>query len=176
MSKPNAAAKFTSESSDVRFFGLLSREAGERTQDVGDAPASNAFNVDWEAHRVEPFFPKPELVKRLIQTQGVPLYVHDFATRVSAIKNVCRVIGETGEDGMSVHITTFAKALTDDIRNQVYAIEADTIKRNPHVHFDFHLRGEEKKSGDVNPVTARYYYTVWGFSNADEGGVPDTSG
>ena len=88
------------------------------------------------------------------------------------MKNVRGVIAETGEDQMSVHITTFAADLTEETRKQIYGIESALILEYPHVAFDFHLRRNEEISGSPTPVAGRFYYAIWGFPNADEGAAP----
>jgi hypothetical protein len=160
----------------VRLFGLLSSLAGaagtSATKDIG---GPEAFQFHWQTRRLSPVKVQT-LVIETTSAPTVPAYIHDFAKTVSQIENVCRVIAEEGEDGRSIHVTTFANDLTDEIRTRIYDVEANFIEQHPDVIFDFHLRREEEATGAAVPVAAKYYYAVWGFRDANTGRAPKTSG
>jgi hypothetical protein len=161
---------------DPRVINLLSPAVGPATQRVEQSKLRDAVQYDWQTGKVHHVALQPQKVEFIEAAPPVPVYVHEFARRVATVKNVKGVIAETGEDQMSVHITTFASGLTEEIRSQIYKIESTLSLANPHVAFDFHLRRQEEVSGSPTPVTGKYYYAIWGFANgADEGSASKAS-
>jgi len=173
MAKSTSAARDRSD--DPRVVNLLGRGTGEPTERADQVGTSSAFEHDWETGKLEPVVIRPQPLT-IIKAPVPPPYVHDFARRAAAISNVKYVIAETGEDGMSVHITTFAERLTDEVRAQIYRLESAMITENPHVAFDFHLRRQEEAHGSPTQVTGKYYYAIWEFANAADAGTAPQAG
>jgi hypothetical protein len=148
---------------------LLSTTTGHPTQHAEDTRSSAAFSLNWETRSVETVTLKTRQANVAEVAPMAPPYVHDFARQVATIKGVTGVIAETGDDQMSVHITTFAIGLTEEIRTEIYKLESTTILGNPHVAFDFHLRRQEELSGSPAPIAGKYYYAIWGFADVNKG-------
>lgn len=100
-----------------------------------------------------------------IEAVTAPACVHSFVRTVAQIPDVKCVVVEDGE-GHTVHITTFVEALTEEKRNQIYAVEADTIHANPNLVFDFHVRQAEEVSGNLASISGKHYYAIWGELDA----------
>jgi hypothetical protein len=94
-----------------------------------------------------------------------PPYVHSFVSAVAAIPGIKCVVAEYGEQG-AVSITTFAETLTEEKRSRIYAVEVETIRANPKVVFDFHVRVAEEVSGSVGFVSGKHYFAIWGELDA----------
>lgn len=154
---------------------LLGRGAGQEIEAAEPTQPAVALNYDWKSGSIEQVPLKAQEHEVVIESALAPLYVHEFAKRVAKIDCVRGVIAETGEDQQSVHITTFASDLTEDLRKQIYLLEHDMILQNPHVAFDFHLRRSEELTGSPAPIAGKYYYAVWGFQDAHAGSAPQAS-
>lgn len=160
---------------DPRVINLLSPAVGAATQRLEQSERPDAFQIDWQAQKLMQVVLQVQKFEP-VKVQVAPVYVHEFARRVATVKNVKGVIAETGEDQMSIHITTFATDLTDEIRSEIYKIESTLSLENPHVAFDFHLRRQEEVSGSPTPVTGKYYYAIWGFANGPDEGSASQAG
>lgn len=152
---------------------LLSPDEGRATEGARPSAVGDAYQYDWGSGKLETVVLKPQVIP-IVAAPAVPPYVHEFARRAAKIVGVRGIVAETGEDQMSVHITTFATGLTDEIRAQIYQIESALILENPNVPFDFHLRRDEEASGTPTPVAGKYYYAIWGFRDANEGRTPSS--
>jgi hypothetical protein len=101
--------------------------------------------------------PPPQKIEALT----APACVHSFVRAVARIPEVKCVVVEDGE-GRTVHITTFVEGLTEEKRNEIYAVEAETIHANPNLVFDFHVRAAEEVSGNLASISGKHYYAIWG--------------
>jgi len=130
---------------------------------TSETQAAPRIEFDLIGARVLPVAMQPV---RIVPHRPVPRYLHDFVNAVRKIDGVKCVIAEDGEDSVSVHISTFAERIDDQLRDHVYEAEADAIERNDKVMFDFHLRRIE----DAAPATAgstRHVFMIWGALDAN---------
>lgn len=120
---------------------------------------------EWKLERVQPTRQQPPR-PRIVETAMVPDCVHSFVKSVAKIPKVKCVVIEDGEAG-TIHITTFVESATEEVRNQIYAVEADTIHANPNLVFDFHTRRVEEVSGHPACIAGKHYYAIWGELDAE---------
>ena len=98
--------------------------------------------------------------------------VHEFIQRVSAIEGVRCVVAEPEED--AIHLTTFARNLSEEDHTAIYDIEIDLIDSYPAMLFDFHLRDADRNLG-ATPESIEGECLVWGSLDADARPAPQTS-
>jgi hypothetical protein len=130
-----------------------------------DVKASQ-IHWEWKLQPVSPLLVVNVPPRREFETVSVPTPVHAFVRSVAKIPMVKCVVVEDGEGG-SVHITTFVDGLTDELRNEIYAVEIETIQENPNQIFDFHVRRAEEVSGSPASISGKHYYAIWGDLDAD---------
>ncbi len=95
---------------------------------------------------------------------AAPPAASDFVRAVAAVPGVkCAVVEQI--DNNVIHITTFAEPLTEEARERIYSIEAETIQCNPNSVFDFHVRSAKDVTGDF--ARGKHYFAVWGEISAD---------
>ena len=98
----------------------------------------------------------------------VPPGVGTFIDSAARVQGVRCVVIEEEEEGI-VHITTFAASLSPETRRSIYVIETQTIRDNPNLTFDFHLRRTDEATGPTPvSITGRHFFAVWGSMDADE--------
>lgn len=126
---------------------------------------SSVVEVDWILSPIHQI-PKVDVAQqRRYEVQTAPVCVHSFVKAVARIPKVKCVIVEDGE-GHTVHITTFVEHPTDEIRNEIYTVEVETIRENPNLVFDFHVRHAEEVSGSPASISGKHYYAIWGDLDA----------
>jgi hypothetical protein len=101
-------------------------------------------------------------VREAVRPRPVPAELLRFVHAVTGIEGVrCVVIEEFSE--ASLHITTFADPMTEDLRDRVYDAEIAAIEAAPALALDFHLRrADEVHSGTPSSVTGQHIFAVWG--------------
>ena len=119
----------------------------------------------WRLSRVGERVPI-KVERQVMNFKPVPPCIHDFVTAVAGISGVQCVIVEDGEQD-TIHVTTFARSITDALREAVYALEVETIRRNPNLAFDFHLRSSDGTHDTSSLVSGKHYFAIWGGINAD---------
>jgi hypothetical protein len=119
--------------------------------------------VEWKLQAISAPVKKEPPQKFVIS--AAPVCVHSFVRAVAGIPGVKCVVAEDAEGGV-VHITTFVEALTDEKRRSIYAVEVETIRANPKLIFDFHVRVAEEVSGNLGFISGKYYYAIWGELDA----------
>jgi hypothetical protein len=131
------------------------QQTDEKNSEVG----ATKLQWEWKLERVQPIRQQTS-PPRIVETAIVPDCVHSFVKSVAKIPTVKCVIVEDGEAG-TVHITTFVENPNEEIRNKIYAVEAETIQANPNLVFDFHTRRAEEVSGNPASIAGKHYYAIW---------------
>jgi hypothetical protein len=179
MSPPQPLDESTKSSKRTDRVTILSlstaRASTARSQD--GAGFDKAFGVSFDAPgQVRLIHLQPQDLPIVEVALSTPPHVHEFARLVAEIPNVKGVIAEQGEDGTSIHVTTFAENLSEDVRKRIYMTESDLMLRHPNFIFDFHLRREEDVRGVPLPISGKFYYAIWRFPDAEPAGASSTSG
>lgn len=160
----------TQTSSDANGLGnpavsVVSRSTrGDRAVEAPrDFPSLGVWRVEAnEISAVEA--PLPEF--SLHEVEATPMCVYDFVQAVAKIPAVNCVVAEQ-VDGC-VHVTTFVVAVPREDRERIYSIEAEIIRANPSVSFDFHVRNAVDASGGTPDATGGHLFAVWGaLENVD---------
>src|SRR5437899_1071323 len=113
---------------EVRSGSLISREgpasltivSGPANQPAGQATKGSegrGTELRWE-WTLEPTVPLSRPQPEFVPFHPVPPCVHDFITAVAQVAGVQCVVVEESEQH-AIHITTFARPLTDDVRERV---------------------------------------------------------
>ena len=105
------------------------------------------------------------------------LAIIEFANRVLNVEDVRCVVAEIAEDEEDViHVTTFARGLSDATCQSVFALEAELIDSAPSLLFDFHLRDvADELGGTPEPTGPEQSFAVWGSLDEDTRRAPQTS-
>jgi len=128
-------------------------------------PLANPVTEFWSLHRMGQLLPSTIQPVVRIRPHVIPPYVHDFVNAIRKIDHVKCIVAEDGEDITSLHVTTFAQQIDDELRDRVYEIEADIIENNPDVIFDFHLRRAEAAEPAASS-SLRHVFMIWGSLHA----------
>lgn len=102
---------------------------------------------------------------RLEWRNAPPPCVHDFVRAAAKIKGVQCIVVEEG-DLRTVHITTFAEPLTEEVEAEIYKAEVDLILANPNLRFDFHSRRAAEAKGGLKLSAGQHYFGIWGSLDA----------
>lgn len=135
----------------------------EETESTSASDKASSKPVEWKLQAV--LIPVKKEPKEKFVISAAPACVHSFVSAVAGIPGVKCVVAEDGEHG-TVHITTFVEALSEEKRKSIYAVEVETIRANPKLIFDFHVRVAEDVSGSLGFISGKHYYAIWGELDA----------